>query len=143
MTRILAVVRRVFLGGTVSLLLLIFLFQAGLPDMFHQAAKLGSAQGMFSIFFLSSPIMYLLLVFFSVAYIRKRGQFAAAHQNQPVLVTFLRCCGHDIIAPLKNVRNFISALRNKDAMGRERLIGRFIGMLILIAVCEAGILLVA
>lgn len=74
--------------------------------------------------------------------IRKRGQFAAAHQNQPVLVTFLRCCGHDIIAPFKNTRNFISALRNKDALGRGKLVGRFIGMLVLIAVCEGGILLV-
>lgn len=141
MTRFLAIVRRIFWGGTISLILLVFLFGVGVPDMFQKAMNPSNVQGIFCIFFLVAPILFLLFTFISVAYIRKHGQFAAVHQEQSPVTSFFRCWGHDIIAPFKNIGNFFGALFNKNAMGRGILIGRFIEMLFLIAVCAVGILL--
>lgn len=141
MTRFLAIVRRIFWGGTISLLLCIFLFNTGFKTMLNLAIEHNSLQGIFSIFFLLSPILFLLFTIISVAYIRKNGQFAAVHQSQSPVTSFFRCWGHDIIAPFKNIGNFFPTLFNKNAMGRGILIGRFIEMLVLIAVCAIGILL--
>ncbi|XCB29622.1 hypothetical protein RQN30_10615 [Arcanobacterium hippocoleae] len=88
MTRVLSVLRRFFLGGFVSLLLSLFLFGIGGKTMLDLAMAHNSMAGIFSIFFLVSPILYLILVLISVAHIRKNGQFAAVHQAQSPVTSF-------------------------------------------------------
>ncbi len=120
---------------------MLFLLGVGFQKMLDLALAHNTVQGNFSIFFLLSSVLFLVFTLISVAYIRKHDQFAAVHQEQSPVTSFLRCWGHDIIAPFKNIGNFFGALFHKDAMGRGILIGRFIEMLILIAVCVVGMLL--
>lgn len=139
MTRFLAVTRRLFLGGTVALLLAIFLFNVGLSSLIQYALNPDSIKSAFSIFFLLSPILFILFTLISVTYIRKNGQFAAVHQEQAWIVTFFRCLGSDLISPFKNIGRFFMALFNRDAEGRGILIGRFFELLLLIGICAVGI----
>ena len=138
MTRFLAVARRLFLGGVVSLLLSIFVLGIRGKTMLDGAMAHNSIAGFFSIFFLVAPIIYLILVLISTAYIRKHGQFAAVHQQQSPVTSFFRCLGSDLASPFKCIGNFFAALFNKNAMGRGIMIRRFIGMVILILVCLVG-----
>ena len=138
MTRVLAVFRRAFWGGVVSLLLCLFLFGIDGKSMYNLAMTHNSMEGFFSAYFLISPIMYLILVLISVVYIRKNGQFAAYHQSQSPVITFFRCLGSDLISPFKCIGNFFAALFNRNAMGRGVMILRFFGMVILILTCMAG-----
>lgn len=59
------------------MLLCIFLFNTGFKTMLNLAIEHNSLKGIFSIFFLLLPILFLLFTIISVAYIRKDGQFAA------------------------------------------------------------------
>lgn len=138
MTRFLAVARRFFLGGVVSLLLSLFVLGVSGKAMLNWAMSPNNAAGIFSIFFLVSPIVYLILVVISVIYIRKNGQFAAFHQTQSPITSFFRCLGSDLASPFKCIGNFFAALFNKNAMGRGIMIRRFIGMVFLILFCLAG-----
>ena len=138
MTRFLAVVRRLFLAGTISLLLSLFLFGVKFSDMMAWATAHNSAQGFFSIFFLVSPILFLVLTIISVIYIRHHGQFAAFHQTQSPVTSFFRCLGHDLVSPFKNIKGFFSALFNKNAMGRGILIFRFFELVVIVLLCLAG-----
>lgn len=139
MTRFLAIVRRILWGGTISLLLCIFLFDVSFSSIMGVAHNYTSANGVFAIFFIASPIMYLIFTLISVVCIRRNGQFAAFHQTQSPVTTFFRCWGSDIAAPFKNIGKFFMALFSKNVIGRGILIGRFIEMIILILVCLAGI----
>ena len=56
--------------------------------MLDGAMAHNSVSGFYSIFFLVAPIVYLILVLISVAYIRKHGQFAAIHQQQSSVTYF-------------------------------------------------------
>lgn len=138
MTRFLAVARRLFLGGIVSLLLSIFVLGISGKNLLNSAMAHNSVAGFFSIFFLVSPIVYLIMVLISVAYIRKHGQFAEVHQQQSPVTSFFRCLGSDLASPFKCIGNFFAALFNKNALGREIMIRRFIGMVVLILVCLVG-----
>lgn len=139
MTRFLAVIRRLFLGGTVSLLLCLFLFKIDFSRMIELAKAHNSTPGYFSIFFLASPVLFLLFTILSVVYIRHHGQFAAFHQEQSPVTSFFRCLGHDIISPFKNIYNFLGAVFNKNAMGRGILVFRFIELVVLIVICVVGV----
>lgn len=139
MLRTLAVLRRAFLGGVVSLILCLLLLNIKGEYMLNIAVAHNSIPGVFSIYFLVSPIIYLLLTLISVAYIRKNGQFAAIHQSQSPITTFFKCVGSDLASPFKNLKNFFVSLFSKNVSGREIIIRRFIGMIILIVVCVIGI----
>lgn len=139
MTRFLAVVRRLFWAGTVSLILALTLFEIKFDNMWQLALAHNSAKGWFSIFFLASPILFLLLTVISVIYIRHHGQFAAVHQSQSPLTSFFRCWGHDIVSPFKNIKNFFMALFSKHVMGRGILIGRFFELVVIVFLCIIGI----
>ncbi len=138
MTRFLAVIRRLFLAGTISLLLTIFLLGVKFSDMMSLAMAHNSAQGFFSIFFLLSPVLFLLFTIISVIYIRHHGQFAAVHQSQSPVTSFFRCLGSDLMSPFKNIGGFFGALFNKNAMGRGILIFRFVELVIIVLLCLAG-----
>lgn len=138
MTRFLAIIRRIFWAGTISLILILTLLDVNINQIMAFAIEHNSAQDYFSIFFLLSPPLFFLLTVISSAYIRHNGQFAAFHQTQSPVTTFFRCWGHDIIAPFKNIGNFFRALFGKNVIGRGILIFRFIEMIILIFVCLVG-----
>lgn len=139
MTRFLAIVRRIFWGGTISLLLCVFLFGVAFSSMLELALAHESINGFFAIYFLVSPVLFLICTLISVAYIRHHGQLAAFHQMQLPIKSFFRCWGSDIAAPFKNIGYFFIALFNKNTIGRGVLIGRFMEMLILIVICAVGI----
>ncbi len=139
MTQFLAVIRRFFLGGMVSLIVCFFV--ADLRSMIGFAINPNSIQSIFSIFFLTSPILFVLSTIISAAYIRKYGQFALAHQEKPFISTVFLCVGHDIVFPFKNTIGFFGAIFNKNALGRKKLIARFVGTVLLIISCVVGVLL--
>ena len=141
MKRFLAIVRRIFWGGTVSLLLCLFLCRVSFVSMIKMALSHGDIRWIFSVFFTLSPVLFLSFTIISTAYIRHYGQFAAIHREQSPIVSFFRCWWHDLISPFKNVGNFVKALFNKGVIGREIIIVRFIELVILIAVCVTGVLL--
>lgn len=138
MTRFLAVARRVFLGGLISLLFSLIVLGVKVESMINWVMTHNSMAGFFSVFFLLSPIAYLILVLISVAYVRKHGQFASVHQKQSPIRSFFRCLGSDLASPFKCISNFFAALFNRNALGRGVMIRRFIGMVVLILVCLAG-----
>lgn len=138
MTRFLTIIRRIFWAGTISLILILTLLDVNLNQIIAFAIEHNNIQDYFSIFFLMSPLLFVLFTVISSAYIRRNGQLAAFHQTQSPVTTFFRCWGHDIIAPFKNIGNFFRALFGKNIIGRGVLIFRFIGMIILIFVCLVG-----
>lgn len=130
MKRFLTVIRRIALAGVVSLILLCI---AGttIIDLFNK-------HSIAAIFFLVSPLAYLIFVLVSVAYVRKYGQFAETHREHSPVHTVFRCIGSDIASPFKCIGGFFGALFNKNAIGRGVLILRFIGMVVIIFACLVG-----
>lgn len=139
MTRFLAVVRRLFWAGTISLILALTLFGIKFEDMWQFALAHNTAKGWFSIFFLLSPVLFLVFTIVSVIYIRHHGQFAAVHQSQSPITSFFRCWGHDIVSPFKNIGHFFKAIFSKNVMGRGIFVGRFIELIIIVLICMAGV----
>ena len=139
MTRFLAVVRRLFLAITISLILSLVLFKVKFSDMLSWAIAHDTVRGFISILFLISPILFLILSIVSVIYIRHHGQFASVHQTKSPVTSFFRCLGHDLVSPFKNIKDFFVALFNKNAMGRSIFILRFIELVVIILLCIAGI----
>ena len=107
--------------------------------MLQLALAHNSIQGYFSIYFLLSPLLFLIFTIISVIYIRHHGQFAAVHQSQSPVTSFFRCWGHDIVSPFKNIKDFFMALFSKTVMGKGILIGRFIELVVLVLLCIVGI----
>lgn len=141
MTRFLAVVRRFFWAGTISLILALTIFGIKFDAMWQLALTHNSVKGWFILFFLLSPILFLILTIVSVIYIRHHGQFADVHRSQSPITSFFRCWGHDIVSPFKNIKNFFGALFDKNAMGREILIGRFIELVVIVLLCIVGLVI--
>ncbi len=139
MKRFLAILRRLFLGGTISLLVVMIAFGKKFPELFDLAKAHEGVPGYFSIFILGSPILFLLFTVFSVIYIRHSGQFAAYQQQKAWMATFFQCLGSDLSSPFKNIRNFFCALFSKNAMGRGVLIVRFIELVVLVVGCVFGV----
>ena len=139
MTRFLAIIRRAFWGGTISLLLCVFLFDVPFSNIFMLAQNYKTESGIFALFFLLSPILFLIFTILSSIYIRHHGQFAEIHKTQSPITTFFRCWWADIIAPFKNIGRFFMALFSKNVIGRGILIGRFIELIILVLACLVGI----
>lgn len=132
MTRFLAIIRRIFGWGTVSLILGLFLF--GIKFSFASSEKM-----FFTLFFILSPILFIVFTIISVAYIRKYGQFAEVHQEQASATSFFRCLGHDLWAPFKNIGGLFAGIFNKNAQGRGLLILRFFEMVAIQFICLVGI----
>lgn len=138
MTRILAVLRRLFLGGVVSLVIC-YLKGYNLSNMIVSAQNHNTFEGYFSLYFLMSPFIFAILTLISIFYIRARGQFSFYHQEQSFLVTSLRCIFHDFTSPFRNIMNLIGAIFNHNALGRGIIVFRFIEMVILVIACFGGI----
>ena len=142
MTRALAIIRRVLLACTITLLVCVCLCKVSFSLMYRTAVAHDNVTGVFCIIFLLSPILYVISTLASVIYIRAEGQFSEVHQEQPFLFTVIRCFVHDLISPFKNILNFISALFNKEAIGREVLIIRFFELVAIVIFCIIGLHLI-
>ena len=138
MTRMLAVLRRTFLGGAVSLLIC-YLKGYNLSNLMNLAQTHNSLNGYLSLYFLVSPVIYAILALISILYIRARGQFWAYHQTQSFLVTALRCTFHDITSPFRNIMNLMGAIFSQNVVGRGIIVFRFIELVILGIICLGGI----
>ncbi|SCY57749.1 hypothetical protein SAMN02910371_02849 [Butyrivibrio sp. INlla14] len=83
MTRFLAVIRRLFLAGLVSLCLILLLLRVSFSSLIADAITHSNVREWYSVFFLAAPILYLVVLIISVSYVRKHGQFAAVHASKP------------------------------------------------------------
>lgn len=140
MSRVLDVIRGLFLAGTVSMI--IYLLYPGSDVMFLvMLAKMNWVFYLtfFSVFFLISPILYIILVLASVAYFRWNEQVAITYQAQSVFSDIIECINKDIVSPFKCVRGFEDALAGENVSERGILVRRFIGLLLLISFCSFGL----
>lgn len=149
MTRVLAVIRRIALAGSIALILGAIVFSTSIQEMFKMAMTPTSFKNIFCIFMLLAPIVYIIFNLISAVYIRHHGQFAASHREHPFIVTVFKALGSDLVSPFKNLAGFFTALFNKypDFIPEEMAkssrgvsIRRFIGMIILIIFCLAGLI---
>lgn len=134
MTSFLARIRRAFLAGTISLVILLVrnckyseMLNFGMQLIKRSFVDL-SIKDCYSLFFSLSPIIYILLAIISCIYIRSNGQFAAFNKQQHFVVTLLRCIGHDLASPLKAIRSISSS------------VFRFIWMMLWILICAFGLI---
>jgi hypothetical protein len=140
-TRILAVIRRIFLAGIVSLIVSIFIIGRDIESVIQTALALNSIQSFFCLFFSASLVLYFLFVVFSVIFIRHHGQFAVAHKEQAWFVSFFRCIGSDLVSPFKNIGHFFTTRGNRtDVDSKNIFTRRFVFMLVLLLIFVIGIL---
>ncbi len=109
--KFLAFMRRLFLAGTISLILIIALSVAECSmsiifwnDIFGK---------WFLLFSGISPIMSLVFLFISTAYIRKNGQFAAYQQTRKFSATLFQVVGSDVSSPF---RKFVGMFQSKKKL---------------------------
>ena len=136
MTRFLDVNRRIFGWGTVFLLLLLF----SNIKVSGSDSKLVIIQAFYLLYFLISPILYLLYAIISVAYFRKHGEYEYTFSEHSPFINFFMCLGMDIAAPFKNIGGFIIALIDKTDEERDKRIHRFIEMILFLLLCGIGLL---
>lgn len=92
------------------------------------------------LYFLISPILYLLFAIISVAYFRKHGEYEYTFSEHSPFINFFMCLGIDLAAPFKNIGGFIIALIDKTAEERDKRIDRFIEMVLFLLLCGIGLL---
>ena len=138
MNKVLGVLRGLFLAGTASLAVCLLHPRGGGVKLFVLAVMHRLYSGVFSLFFLVSPILYIILVLISVAYKRKNGQPDAADQTQSVFADIIRCMKSDLISPFKCIRDLGDAF-DENVSERSIQIRRFIGLVLLIFFCSIGL----
>ena len=134
MTGFLANIRRFFGWGAIFYIICAF----GLNIDF---LPYSIVQAFYALFFYFSPILFLILLFISVAYYRKNEDFDAIRKDQHFIVSFFICLGYDLATPFMNIWGFVKALLNKNTEDRGLLIARFIGMMVIVVVCGIGLIL--
>ena len=150
MKRLLAVIRRVLMAGTVSLIIGIFIAEKN-PNTILQIVLTRdsySVLNIFCIYLVVAPILYVVFNIISCAYIRHNGQFAEVHKSEPFIVNVFRAIWSDLTSPLRNIDSFLTALTNrypeaipKKMIRKSRFISiiRFIGLVILFLFCLTGL----
>lgn len=133
MTRFLTVNRRIFGWGAVSYLLGEYLLKIDFTPY-------ALIQAIYDIFFLFSPILFIIFSLISVARYRKSDELEYINKDQFPVKSFIMCLGYDLIAPIMNIIEFIKALINKESEDRGRHIARFVEMMLLIVFCGLGLL---
>lgn len=146
--RIFAVSRRAMLIGVISLLVSIFAMHVEFADIISVAWPVNGLYSAILLFFLVSPLLYILLLVCSTAYIRKHGQSAAYQREKLFIVSCISCMISDITSPFRAVKNFLMTMFGKapdnypDAYwrGSKRIYTfRLIEMLLFIALCFFGV----
>ncbi len=136
MTRFLDVNRRISGWGIVFLFLFLYL-KIERSDLDSELAVI---QAFYLLYFLISPILYLLYAIISVAYFRKHGDYEYTFQEHSPFTNFFMCLGMDLAAPFKNIGGFIIALIDKTAEERNKRIHRFVEMMLFLLFCGIGLL---
>ena len=136
MTRFLDVNRRIFGWGIVFLVLLLYL-NIERSDL---DSGLVVIQAFYLLYFLISPILYLLYAIISVAYFRKHGEYEYTFRDHSPFVNFFMCLGMDLATPFKNIGGFIIALIDKTTEERNKRIHRFVEMMLFLLFCGIGLL---
>ena len=139
MTRVLAVIRRLFLGGVVALLCAGLLPSIGFTTVLNNALNHSTFSEWYCVFLILSPLFYILFTIISVFYIRSHGQFAMVHKKKSFITLFFKALGSDCASPFKNIKNFFLALFSKNVYGRGRIIGRFFELLFIVAFLITGL----
>ena len=138
MKRTLAILRRLFLAGSVSLLIIIFIIGSNIHDLLNLNSS-NIIKISFSLYFILSPILYLVITIISIIYLRHHGQFALYWQSMLPIVNFFGLLRSDITSPFINIKNSFLAFFSKNVIGRHILIIRFFELLFLIVICIVGI----
>lgn len=121
MLKFLSFIRRTFLGGILSLIVVVALTFTTFQGIAYPYSYL---VGRYFIYFcLASVVLGFVFWILSAIVIRKRGQFAASHQTQSFFTTLIRMLGSDISYPFR----FISVK------------SRFIPFIIKLVICVIGI----
>lgn len=139
MNKVHGVLRGLFLAGTASLAVCLLHPRGGGVKLFVLAVMHRLYSGVFSLFFLVSPILYIILVLISVAYKRKNGQPDAADQTQSFFAGIIMCIKSDLAAPFKCIHDLEVELPDDKVSERSIQIRRFIGLVLLIFFCSLGI----
>lgn len=148
MLRFLAITRRAMLIGILSLIISIFAMHVDISDIIGVAWPINGLYSAILFFFLISPVLYILFLVISTAYIRKHGQSAAIQSEKPFVITMLACLGSDLTSPYRAVKNLIVSLFSKrpDLYPEEYWEGskriyliRFLEMLLFFALCFFGV----
>ena len=134
MTRFLDINRRIYGWGTVFLFLGLYLGSA------DSNPNLVIIRGFYCLYFLLSPILYILFAIISVAYFRKHGEYEYTFSEHSPFINFIMCLGMDLAAPFKNIGGFIIALIDKTDEERDKRIHRFIEMMLFLLLCGIGLL---
>ena len=149
MKRVLAVLRRLFGGGLIAFAVAMALKVFSFNNVYWISVKEPNFTSIFSFFLLCAPVLYILFLIVSYAYIRKRGQFAAYQQTTSFGTTFMKCVGSDLASPFKCFWGFISGtvfgkfpeVYPDDLKKKSRRIScrRFIWMILVIAFLAFGL----
>jgi len=136
MTRFLDIIRRIFGWGSISYIIVIFC------NFLGSKSEISDFQAFYLIYFMLSPIFYLLFAVISVAYFRKHGEYEDIFQEHNPFTNFFMCLGMDITAPLNNIIFFFIVLIKKNAEEKNKRIRYFIEMMVLILFCGIGLLVI-
>ena len=152
MKAFLARFRRLFYGGTISLILTlvtsIFTKGKGYFDLWSDGIHVRNFDSAFELFLAVTPIIYFLLVVISSAYIRSKGQSAAFQRTKPFISTVLACIGSDVASPFKCIAGFFGAMFKRfpsvypqDMVRKSKFVSirRFIWMIMIVAFCAYGL----
>ncbi|MBQ6362313.1 MAG: hypothetical protein IJJ25_14345 [Lachnospiraceae bacterium] len=147
MLRFLEIIRRIFIGGIVSLLIALIGLRTGIPELALAAKNPAVLKGAFSLFFLISPACYFILILISCVIIRQHVKYAAVHQQKIFMYTVLLVLGSDLVFPFKNIAGLFAG--NKDgsseetgSKGKRRSVIRTVEMVILAGVCIFGLFVI-
>ncbi len=122
MLKCLSFVRRTFLGGILSLIVIVALKLTKFQGITYPFSDIVGR--VFIYFCLASIVLGFVLWIVSAIVIRKRGQFAAVHQRHSFFYTLFKMFGHDISYPFR----FITVK------------SRFIPFLVRLVICIIGII---
>lgn len=143
MVRFLTILRRIFLAGTVSLIICIFFLQF---KLFNNISLLSSnngaeiTKGIICIVFLLSPFLYGLFMFFTVLNNNRKNVYSV--DTSTTIINVFKCFLRDITSPFFTTKTFVISLFSKQTKTHGLIVIRFIEMIILIAICVFGVLFV-
>ncbi|MBR3164931.1 MAG: hypothetical protein IKF16_01995 [Lachnospiraceae bacterium] len=147
MLRFLEIIRRIFIGGIVSLLIVLIGLGTGVPELVLAAKNPAVLKGAFSLFFLISPACYFILLLISCVIIRQHVKYAAVHQQKIFMYTVLLVLGGDLAFPFKNIAGLFQGNKDRSseearAKGKRRAVIRTVEMVILAGVCVFGLFMI-
>lgn len=148
--RLLAVIRRMLLGGFLFFLLNVFLLQKDPKSLLQLGLEANSFYSYFSLYLVFSIVAYVVFNIISSIVIKFRGYSATLTPNRTLIETIFKTLGSDIVAPFKCIGGFFTAIFGKypDVMPDDMVRGsrtisivRFLWMLIWTAFCIISTLL--